>query len=114
MDTISFYDYGENYYHGFLAGLLKCQQKYEILSNRESGTGRSDIIMKEMKFRGRAVILELKVSDSFGRMEQMCELALQQIEEKQYEQNLLGEGCKSVLKYDICFYKKGCIAKKQI
>ena len=113
MDTISFYDYAENYYHGFLAGLLKCQQRYEILSNRESGTGRSDIIMKEMKFRGRAVILELKVSDSFGKMEHMCDLALQQIEEKQYEQSLLTEGCKSVLKYGICFYKKGCIAKKQ-
>lgn len=112
IDTISFYDYAENYYHGFLTGLLKCQQRYEILSNRESGTGRSDIIMKEMKFRGRAVILELKVSDSFGRMEHMCDLALQQIEEKQYEQSLLAEGCRSVLKYGICFYKKGCIVKK--
>lgn len=112
MDTISFFDYAENYYHGFLAGLLKCQQRYEILSNRESGTGRSDIIMKEMKFRGRAVILELKVSDSFGNMEHMCDLALQQIEERQYEKNLLLEGCSSVLKYGICFYKKGCIAKK--
>ena len=113
METISFYDYAENYYHGFLAGILKCQQRYEILSNRESGMGRSDIIMKEMKFRGRAVILELKVADSFGNMEHMCDLALQQIEEKQYEQSLLSEGCKSVLKYGICFYKKGCIAKKQ-
>lgn len=112
MDTICFYDYAENYYHGFLTGLLKCQQRYEILSNRESGTGRSDIIMKEMKFRGRAVILELKVSDCFDKMEHMCDLALQQIEEKQYEQSLLAEGCKSVLKYGICFYKKGCIAKK--
>ena len=112
METISFYDYAENYYHGFLAGILKCQQRYEILSNRESGMGRSDIIMKEMKFRGRAVILELKVSDSFGTMEHMCDLALQQIEEKQYEQKLLSEGCKSVLKYGICFYKKGCIVKK--
>ena len=112
METISFYDYAENYYHGFLAGILKCQQRYEILSNRESGMGRSDIIMKEMKFRGRAVILELKVSDSFCNMEHMCDLALQQIEEKQYEQSLLSEGCKSVLKYGICFYKKGCIVKK--
>ena len=112
METISFYDYAENYYHGFLAGILKCQQRYEILSNRESGMGRSDIIMKEMKFRGRAVILELKVSDSFCNMEHMCDLALQQIEEKQYEQNLRSEGCKSVLKYGICFYKKGCIVKK--
>lgn len=112
MDTISFYDYAENYYHGFLAGLLKSQQRYEILSNRESGTGRSDIIMKEMKFRGRAVIVELKVSDSFANMKHMCDIALQQIEERQYEKSLLSEGYSSALMYGICFYKKGCIAIK--
>ena len=44
----------------------------------------------------------------------MCDLALQQIDEKQYEQSLAAEGCSSVLKYGICFYKKGCIAKKQV
>lgn len=39
-ETISFYDYAENYYHGFLAGLLKCSDKYLVKSNRENGLGR--------------------------------------------------------------------------
>lgn len=111
MDSISFFDYAENYYHGFLTGLLKCSNSYEILSNRESGLGRSDILMKEYVFRGKAIILELKVAKKFMEMEDLCEAALQQIEEKQYEAALKAEGCSKVHKYGICFYKKGCIVK---
>ena len=39
MDTISYYDYAESYYHGFLAGLLTRAGRYRVKSNRESGTG---------------------------------------------------------------------------
>lgn len=111
LESISFFDYGENYYHGFLVGLLKGFGKYEILSNRESGLGRSDILMKEYAFRGNAIVLELKVADSFAEMEDLCEKALQQIEEKQYEAELRAEGCREVRKYGVCFYKKGCVVK---
>lgn len=111
METISFYDYAENYYHGFLAGLLKCQDKYEILSNRESGLGRPDIAMREMKFRGMAIILELKTAEKFEDMERLCGEALEQIGKQQYEKAFLAEGCCSVKKYGLCFYKKGCIVK---
>ncbi|MBO5372646.1 MAG: AAA family ATPase [Lachnospiraceae bacterium] len=109
MDTISFYDYAENFYHGFLTGLLKSSNKYEILSNRESGLGRSDILMKEYAFRGKAILLELKVAHTFAEMEGLCEKALQQIEAKQYETALRAEGCREVHKYGVCFYKKGCM-----
>lgn len=109
METISFFDYAENYYHGFLAGLLKCQDKYEILSNRESGLGRPDIAMREMKFRGMAILLELKTAEKFEDMEGLCGEALKQIEKQQYEKAFLAEGCSSVKKYGICFCKKGCI-----
>ena len=64
-NMISFYDYAENYYHGFLAGILKGAGKYLVVSNRESGNGRPDILLKTPSVRGAAVILELKVSDSF-------------------------------------------------
>ena len=111
-DTISFYDYKESYYHGFLTGILKCFQKYVVFSNLETGLGRSDIMLQETKFRGRGVILELKVTDDIEKMEEMCEKALQQIEEKQYEQRLQKEGCREILKYGICFFKKGCVVKK--
>ena len=41
METISFYDYQESYYHGFLAGMLKNIGNYIVLSNRESGVSQS-------------------------------------------------------------------------
>ena len=112
MDTISFFDYGESYYHGFLTGLLKAAGGYLVLSNRESGEGRTDIVMKENKFRGRAVILELKVAKTFDEMEDRCREALAQIERMKYEESLRQEGCREILKYGVCFLKKGCIAMK--
>ncbi|MCI6012034.1 MAG: PD-(D/E)XK nuclease domain-containing protein, partial [Firmicutes bacterium] len=112
MDTISFFDYGESYYHGFLAGLLKAAGGYRVLSNRESGLGRTDLIMKESRFRGRAVIFEIKTAKEFSEMEKKCSEALQQIEDRKYEEELLREGCREILKYGICFLKKGCIVMK--
>ena len=112
MQTISFYDYKESYYHGFLAGILKCFNEYIIYSNRETGLGRSDIMMQECVFRGRGVILELKVADTIDEMEKQCDGALTQIETMQYEQELRKEGCKEILKYGISFFKKGCMVKK--
>lgn len=113
MDTISIYDYAENYYHGFLAGLLKCLGNYAVSSSREGGTGRSDLLLRENVFRGRGIILELKVAKGFGEMEQKCQKALAQIEEKQYEQELRADGYETILKYGVCFFKKGCMVRKQ-
>ena len=112
MDTISFFDYGESYYHRFLAGLLKAADGYRVLSNRESGLGRTDLILKESRFRGRAVIFEIKTAKEFSEMEKKCSEALQQIEDRKYEEELLREGCREILKYGICFLKKGCIVMK--
>ncbi|MCQ4637876.1 ATP-binding protein [Anaerovorax odorimutans] len=114
LDTISFYDYAENYYHGFLAGLLKTWQKYQVYSNRESGLGRSDLILKAPSVRGGAVILELKVTDKFQKMEQCCQQALAQIEEKDYEAGLREEGYSRIQKYGICFYRKECLVRKPL
>lgn len=113
MRTISYYDYDETYYHGFLAGILTAMGNYEVLSNRESGVGRPDIVLKTPRIRnGRAMILELKVSDSFQNMEKKCSQALQQIEDMSYENSLQQEGYEDVLKYGICFYRKECILQK--
>lgn len=110
LDTISFFDYAENYYHGFLAGLLK-GGKYLITSNRESGAGRPDLILKTPSVRGSAIILELKVSDTFQGMEQECQNALKQMEENDYEAGLRAEGYCDIKKYGICFYRKECMVK---
>ena len=111
-DTISYYDYAENFYHGFMAGLLANIGSYRIKSNRESGNGRPDIVMTESKFRGRAMILELKISDTIKDMEKKCEEALMQIDEQQYAVSLEEDGYQPILKYAICFFKKGCIVRK--
>ena len=72
LDTISFYDYAENYYHGFLTGILKSIGQYIIISNRESGTGRPDIIMKPPTVRKRAFIMEIKVAKEYRFYKKEC------------------------------------------
>ena len=111
-DTISYYDYAENFYHGFMAGLLVNIGGYSVKSNRESGNGRPDIVITELKFRGRAMILELKVSETISGMEKKCEEGLAQIEKGNYTQPLSDDGYQPILKYAICFFKKGCMVKK--
>ncbi len=111
-DTISYYDYAENFYHGFMAGLLVNIGGYRVKSNRESGNGRPDIVLTELKFMGRAIILELKISDTFRGMEKKCEEALAQIEEQKYAVPLEDDGYQEILKYAVCFFKKGCIVRK--
>ena len=112
FQTISYYDYAENFYHGFMAGLLLNIGGYLVRSNRESGNGRPDIVMTESKFRGRAMILELKISDTIQGMEKKCEEALTQLKEQKYESSLEDDGYQPILKYAICFFKKGCMVKK--
>lgn len=110
LETISFYDYSESYYHGFLAGLLKMSDKYSVYSNRESGTGRPDLILKTRTLRnGKAIILELKVAESYEGMEKCCRKAAEQIEERRYEASLVEEGYKNIRKYGVCFYRKECL-----
>ncbi len=111
--TISYFDYGENYYHGFLAELLQRNGKYRIQSNRETGTGRADLILKTPRIRkGRAIILELKTTKRFQDMEAGCKDALWQIEEKKYWEGLEQEGYVDIAAYGICFYKKECMVQK--
>lgn len=58
------------------------------------------------------MILELKVAKAFDQMEGLCRAALQQIEEKDYEAELRKDGYGPILKYGVCFYKKGCMVRK--
>ena len=111
-DTISYYDYAENFYHGFMLGILTNIGGYRVKSNRESGNGRPDIVMTESKFRGRAMILELKISDTIQGMEKKCEEAFTQMKEQNYAVTLEEDGYQPILKYAICFFKKGCMVKK--
>lgn len=112
-ETISFYDYAENYYHGFVAGILKGNGMYQVKSNRESGTGRADLILRTPSARGRAFVIEIKVADSLNAMEKGCDDALRQIEDRGYQRELIESGYKNIWLYGICFYKKDAAIKLQ-
>ncbi|GAA0738458.1 AAA family ATPase [Clostridium oceanicum] len=111
VESISFYDAYENFYHGFLLGTLINMKRYIIKSNRESGKGRSDIVIRYPNRRGAAVILELKVAKNIRELEEKCDEALKQIEDKKYDRPLIEEGYTNILKYGITFYKKDCMIK---
>ena len=114
LETISFYDYKESYYHGFLTGMLKAAAKgYSVLSNRESGTGRPDLILKTLRIRkGRAFVIEVKVAETFREMEDGCREAAEQIARRNYEAALREEGYQVIDSYGICFFEKECMVMK--
>lgn len=108
FSTISFFDSAENFYYGFLAGILSQSENYLVKSNRESGNGRSDIMVKSPSLRGRSFIVEIKVSDSIDDLEKDAEKALQQIYNKKYAKELRTEGYRRIDCYGIAFFRKDC------
>ena len=111
LECISYNDYKEDYYHGFLCGLLKGCKGYRVISNRESGIGRYDIAMRYPSAKGQVILMELKVADTFDAMEAGCDAALAQIEERNYDSEFRKDGYRHIQKYGICFYKKECMVK---
>ena len=108
FSTISFYDSAESFYHGFLAGILSQSENYLVKSNRESGSGRSDIMVKSPSLRGRSFIVEIKVSECIDDLEADAEKALRQIYDKRYAEELRTEGYRRIDCYGISFYRKDC------
>ncbi len=106
--TISFYDSAENFYHGFLTGILSQSQDYNVKSNREAGNGRADIMLRSPSLRGRSFILELKISEHIDNLEVDAAKALQQIYDKNYMEELRTEGYRNIDCYGISFYRKDC------
>ncbi len=111
LKSISYHDGYENFYHGFLVGLLEYSDEYLVESNRESGTGRNDIVIKNVLTREIAVVLEIKSVDKNETLDSMCDIALKQINEKQYEAELLSKGFppEQIRKYGFAFKGKECL-----
>ena len=116
LNTFSSFDSGkkksdkkapENFYHGFVLGLMVDQsENYIITSNRESGFGRYDIMLepkdkKSQKYPG--IVIEFKVINSRKEksLEETVAAALKQIENKDYDTELVKRGVK---KEDIHHY----------
>ena len=104
-ETISYYDSAENYYHGFMAGLLR-GAGLTVTSNHESGLGRSDIIIVE-GWRKRAMIIELKQALQYEQLEAEANDGLRQIARLKDAYGLPPQ-ISRILKYGIAFWKKEC------
>lgn len=117
LSTFSYFDTGtgrgnidetERFYHGFVLGLLAdLSDQFSIRSNRESGLGRYDIILRAREENGNSYIMEFKVFDRERdeNMKACVARALQQIEEKQYETELVADGIarERIRKYGFAF-----------
>ena len=108
--TISYYDYREDFYHAFLAGIFT-GAGYMVDSNKERGEGRSDVAVIDSQ-GGRAAVLEVKCSKTSEKMEDDCGTALQQIDERMYAREL-EDDYGQVLCFGISFFKKRCLVKKK-
>ena len=105
---ISYHDYDEKFYHGLLVGLLH-NDYYSIKSNRESGLGRSDLVLKCSDLNKPAIIIECKYTKDLSHLREVAKKGLQQIVEKEYIQELKNEQYCNVICYSMAFSKKTCI-----
>ncbi|MCL1990497.1 MAG: ATP-binding protein [Defluviitaleaceae bacterium] len=110
-ETISYMDSHENFYHGFLTGILQGMNGYVAKSNRESGNGRGDLFLRPRDMRKPAIVIEIKVADKLQQLPKESLDALHQIKEKQYVKELEEEGFSHIMKYGVAFYRKMCMIK---
>ena len=107
LDTVSFYDARESFYHGFLLALLSTCANWNVSSNIETGKGRSDIIAGR-KDRKVGFVVEVKDVKDEEKLDAACEAALRQIDERDYTAILRRFRVKEIHKYGIAFWDKEC------
>ena len=101
----------ERFYHGFVLGLLvDLRGRYEVISNRESGFGRYDVMLRPLDQADDGIIMEFKVYNpkKENDMEETVQAALQQINDKKYDMSLLEQGIakERIRKYGFAFRGK--------
>ena len=123
LENIGIFDvtgiYKEQFYHGLMLGLiLMLKNEYEISSNNFSGKGRYDLLLKPKNIfeRKERIIIELKAINIDNlklnsekihkKLLNECEVALHQIEEKEYTSILKNAGIDNILKIGIAFFGK--------
>ena len=127
LENVGIFDvsgvYKEQFYHGLMLGIiLTLKNEYEITSNNFSGKGRYDLLLKpkNLEKRKEGIILELKVVNAmenlsedkiFEKLENECDIALQQIEDKEYDSVLKNAGVENILKIGIAFFGKEVAVK---
>lgn len=109
FESVSFYDNYENFYHGFLVGLLSGNK---VESNREVGEGRFDIVIKPFNIFQKCIVIECKKTDNPMDIEKDAAKAIDQIINKKYIEGLKQAGYRDVIGYGIAFYQKACYIMK--
>ena len=110
LESVSNFDTAhENFYHGLVLGLcVILDNRYEITSNRESGTGRYDIALMPKNGNLPGILIELKAAKdaSTEQLRLLAQEALTQIEEKQYDTVMKSHKIASIFKYGVAFSGK--------
>ena len=118
--SMSYLDSGreepERFYHGFVLGLLvSLEPTHQVISNREAGDGRYDLMIVPKDIKKLGIIMEFKACRLKNPSEQDLELqadkALAQIENNNYQAELAHRGIKNILKLGLVFYKKSLVIK---
>ena len=109
--TISYHDYGEDFYHAFLSGIF-AGAGYQVDSNKEHGEGRSDVVVCDT-INGRVAIFEAKRAMTLGDLESACDKALRQIDQRMSKDFEDEYDSDHIHCYGIAFYKKRCFVKKK-
>ena len=121
LENVGIFDisgiYKEQFYHGLMLGLiLKLRNEYEVSSNGFAGKGRYDLLLKPKNIlkQKEGIIIELKavnidsvklsLEKIHEKLENECEIALKQIDEKEYISVLRNAGIDEVLKIGIAFF----------
>ena len=119
LESVSNFDTAhENFYHGLVLGLcVILDNRYEITSNRESGTGRYDIALMPKAEGLPGILIELKAAKdvSAEQLRQLAQEALTQIEEKQYDTVMKARNISPIFKYGVAFSGKNveiCVAEE--
>ena len=108
LDTKAADDMKENFYHGLLLGLLRgSNPDWLIKSNRESGDGFSDILIKP-EDPDAGIVIEVKYAKEIKGLDVACDAAMAQIKDKRYDEALKEEGRCDILAYGIAFCRKRC------
>jgi len=109
---MSYYDIGsdepEKSYHLFSLGVLVTMaDRYQVVSNRESGYGCFDIMLIPVDKKQQGVVIEFKKKDADETLVDACQRALEQIKERDYAAMLRAAGVQGVT-----FFGIGCEGKK--
>lgn len=110
LQSVSCYDTaGESFYHGFILGLCAVMEKhYYIRSNGESGEGRYDIALFPKTEAMPGILMELKAAKNCSRerLKQLSRAALDQMDGRKYDTDMIASGVKTIYKYGVAFCGK--------